>query len=121
MQHYSCGGSGGGSGLHRKKLEEKDDEIWTMGRRESWLGRGPSTVLVRDFAAKMKMFLLRSITQRGRGQVEVTAYGKIKSSGGPFHLDKRTKIIQQDAEHANVFYQTPATGGSVAPRWSLHE
>lgn len=31
---------GGVSGLHRKKLEEKDDEIWTMGRRESWLGRG---------------------------------------------------------------------------------
>lgn len=30
----------GGSGLHRKKLKEKDDEIWTMGRRESWLGRG---------------------------------------------------------------------------------
>lgn len=40
VQHYSCGGVGGGSGLHRKKLEEKDDEIWTMGRRESWLGRG---------------------------------------------------------------------------------
>lgn len=57
----------GGSGLHRKKLEEKDNENWTMGRHEGWLGRGPSTVLVRDFAAKMNMFLLRSITQRNRG------------------------------------------------------
>lgn len=44
----------GGSGLHRNKLEEKDNEKWTMGRRDDWLGRGPSTTLVRDFAAKTK-------------------------------------------------------------------
>lgn len=58
MQKYSCsggGGGGGGSDLHRKKLEEKDNESWTMGRHEGWLGRGPTTVLVRDFAAKMNV------------------------------------------------------------------
>ena len=71
-----------------------------MGRHEVWLGRGPSTVLVRDFAAKMKMFLLRSIKQRARGQVEVPAYGKIKSSRVLFHLEGKPKIILQDAQLA---------------------
>lgn len=34
------GGGDCGSGLHRKKLEEKNNESWTMGRHEGWLGRG---------------------------------------------------------------------------------
>lgn len=66
------------------------------------MGRGPSTVLVRDFAAKMNVFLLRSIKQRERGQVEVTAYGKIKSSRVLFHLEEKHKIILQDAERATA-------------------
>lgn len=72
MQHYSCGGGGGGagaggSGLHRKKLEEKDNESWTMGRREGLVrGGGPSTVLVRDFAAKMNVSAVKHKAERQR-------------------------------------------------------
>lgn len=91
-----------------------------MGRHGGWLGRGPSTVLVRDFAAKMNMFLLRSIKQRDRGQGEVTADGKMKSSRVLFHLEEKHNIILQDAE-LDTFYQTPTAGGSVVPHWSSNE
>lgn len=90
-------GGDGGSGL-----EKKDNESWTMGRHEGWLGRCPSTVLVRDFAAEMNTFLLRSIKQRDRGQGEVTADGKMKSSRVLLHPEEKHNIILQDAELATV-------------------
>lgn len=53
-----------------EKLEEKDKEKRTMGMRDSWLGKDPSTALEDgDFAIAAKMsdcvclFLLRSIKQ----------------------------------------------------------
>lgn len=57
---------------------------------------------VRDFAAKRNMFLPRSIKQGDRGQDEVTAYGKTKSSRVLFHLEEKLKITLRDAELATV-------------------
>lgn len=64
-----------------QKLEEKDNEKWTMGMHEGWLGKDPSTVLDGDFSSEDECVFLLEKRKAARRAIQGNGLGEIKAAG----------------------------------------